>query len=93
MTRNAQTVIAGNDYLKSWAEPVNPKTIVIPTCIELTDYPLLGPNSVTSAPSEPVIGWIGTRVNLMYLKTLQGAPGANRADDAAERAATAEGGL
>lgn len=69
MTRHAQTVIAGNEYLKSWSENVSAHTVVIPTCIELEDYPPTPPGGA----QEAIIGWIGTRVNLMYLDTIRGA--------------------
>jgi glycosyltransferase involved in cell wall biosynthesis len=69
MVRAAHRVIAGNAYLQTWAERDNTRTIVIPTTIELADYPLAPPGGVQT----PVIGWIGTRVNLMYLDTLYGA--------------------
>ena len=73
MARGANSVIAGSDYLKSWAEQVNPNTVVIPTSIELSDYPVLLPDRNTPDNPSPVIGWIGTRSNLMYLETLRGA--------------------
>lgn len=73
MVRGAQTVIAGNDYLKAWAARVNPNTVVIPTSIELNDYPVLLPRRNAPDEAAPIIGWIGTRVNLMYLETLRGA--------------------
>lgn len=66
MVRGAKAVIAGNAYLQSWAAPLNPRTTVLPTSIELAHYPPLAPEGVR----EPIIGWIGTRVNLMYLAPL-----------------------
>ena len=42
-----------------------------PTCIELRDYPPAPPGGA----AEAVIGWIGTRVNLMYLDTIRAALG------------------
>ena len=71
MVRGTRLVIAGNNYLKAWAERFRARAVVIPTGIELKDYPLVSPGGA----SEPVIGWIGTRVNLMYLQTIHGALG------------------
>ena len=68
MARGARTVIAGNAYLKTWAVRVNARTVVVPTSIELNDYPAVPSHSANG----PIIGWIGTRVNLMYLETLRG---------------------
>lgn len=69
MARGARLVIAGNNYLKNWAACYHARAVVIPTGIELKDYPICPPGG---AP-EPIIGWIGTRVNLMYLRTIHGA--------------------
>lgn len=68
MTRGAQRVIAGNDYLAAWAAPYNRRVAVIPTTIELADYPPL--SSAKDEKDELIIGWIGTRANLMYLRTI-----------------------
>lgn len=69
MVRGADTVIAGNAYLQSWAEPIQPKTTILPTSIELDHYPSFSATGV----DEPIIGWIGTRVNLMYLQPIHSA--------------------
>lgn len=69
MAWGACRVIAGNAYLQALAVRDNPCTVVIPTTIELDDYQPAPPGGAEA----PVIGWIGTRVNLMYLRTLSGA--------------------
>ena len=68
MARGAYRVIAGNAYLQARAEDYNTRTVVIPTTIELNHYPLV-PSGGAQAP---IVGWIGTRVNLMYLTSLAG---------------------
>ena len=69
MARSATTVLAGNAYLKAQCDNVAARAVILPTCIELSHYPPAPPH----AAPEAVIGWIGTRVNLMYLDTIRGA--------------------
>lgn len=65
MVTGAAGVIAGNDYLAGLARPYNVGVTVIPTAIDPAAY------DVPSDPAgEPVIGWIGTAINLMYLRPL-----------------------
>ncbi|MDQ3815431.1 MAG: glycosyltransferase family 4 protein [Armatimonadota bacterium] len=66
MVSGARAVIAGNTYLAHWAGLYNKHVTIIPTAIELKDYPAGNPGG----GPEPIIGWIGTRVNLMYLETI-----------------------
>ena len=47
MVRGARRVIAGNAYLQSWAERDSARTLVIPTTIELKDYPRASPGGAT----------------------------------------------
>jgi glycosyltransferase involved in cell wall biosynthesis len=66
MVVGARHVIAGNSYLADWASRSGGRVTVIPTAVDLSTYPERRPE-----PSrEPVIGWIGTRINLMYLRTI-----------------------
>lgn len=66
MVRGARGVIAGNDYLAAWARRDSPNVTVIPTCVELSDYP----KQTALTEKSPALGWIGTRANLMYLEAI-----------------------
>jgi len=65
MVAGARRVIAGNRYLADWASPYTERVTVIPTAIDLAAYPAQAPRR-----RDAVIGWIGTRINLMYLRTV-----------------------
>lgn len=52
----ATRVIAGNDYLASWARKHNPSVEVIPTCVDTDRY---RPSRATST-DRVVIGWCGS---------------------------------
>ncbi len=58
--------IVGNRLLEEKFRPLNSNLAVIPTCVELDDYPQKGAASPTG--SQVVIGWIGTTGNLEYLQ-------------------------
>lgn len=66
MVAGARTVIAGNSYLAQWASRFGERVTVIPTSIDLSPYP----ERRAEPGGEPVIGWIGTRINLMYLRAI-----------------------
>ena len=66
MVTDARTVIAGNKYLAGWASRYSERVTVIPTALDLTAYP----ERRAACTREPVIGWIGTRINLMYLRAI-----------------------
>lgn len=70
MVRHAGHVVAGNTYLARQAARYQPHVTVIPTPIDLAQYP-----SSTEHAREPVVGWMGTRINLMYLQPLAAALG------------------
>jgi glycosyltransferase involved in cell wall biosynthesis len=63
MVRHADAVTAGSRYLADWAARYNRRVTVLPTGVDPAEY---RPTAVIPA-SRPVIGWIGTRINLMYL--------------------------
>jgi len=67
MVAGARTVIAGNNYLAEWASRFSGRVRVIPTSIDLSAYPERHAERRAGPSGEPVIGWIGTRINLMYL--------------------------
>jgi glycosyltransferase involved in cell wall biosynthesis len=66
LARMADVVIAGNEFLKDHIEPINPHVTVIPTCVDMDQYPLK--QDTTPAGQRPVIGWMGTTGNLEYLR-------------------------
>jgi glycosyltransferase involved in cell wall biosynthesis len=65
MTRHADHVIAGNDYLADQARDAAAGVTVIPTVVDLDHY-----GDGTGTSEAPVVGWMGTRINLMYLAPL-----------------------
>ena len=56
--------IAGNRELQRFLEPLCPEVVLIPTCILMADYPR---REQIAAPATPVIGWIGTTHNVVFL--------------------------
>lgn len=67
--RSAKFVIAGNSFLKDMALPYNPNVAVVPTPIDTERYLPAGKKK----RDEVVVGWIGSKWNLFYLKEIQGA--------------------
>jgi len=67
MIGGARRVIAGNAYLADLAAGYQrrDRITVLPTAVDLGEYP-----ADNEEPAEPVIGWIGTRSNLMYLQSI-----------------------
>lgn len=66
--RGSDAVIAGNEYLRSFAAQENPQTSVIPTSLEMSRYverPLRG------ASGSITIGWIGSGTTLFYLERMK----------------------
>jgi len=61
----ADHILAGNRLLAEECRKFCPHVSVIPTAIDLDDYPCVFPRPVHRIP---VIGWIGTAANLPYLK-------------------------
>ncbi len=66
--KQADLVIAGNDYLRNLVQPVTENVIVIPTAIDTRAY--IPRASRDDAPHFITIGWIGSRSNLVFLKAL-----------------------
>jgi glycosyltransferase involved in cell wall biosynthesis len=60
--KRAAAVNAGNGFLADYASPFNRNVTVIPSSIDLTNYP--------RAANSAVVGWIGSSTTLTYLKTL-----------------------
>jgi len=65
MVRNADSVVAGNGYLAELARRYNSRVTVVPSVVDLGDY-----TKDVCGNDEPIIGWIGTRINLMYLHAI-----------------------
>jgi glycosyltransferase involved in cell wall biosynthesis len=65
IVRLAHTVIAGNDYLASWARAHNGNVHVIPTCVD-TDRWTPGPPKPQGRPI--TIGWCGSPSTVAHLR-------------------------
>jgi len=70
MVKGSDVVTVGNQFLKNEVLKVDPvkKIFVIPTCIDTNLYPQ---KKKMSNPPEIILGWIGTKGNLKYLKKLE----------------------
>jgi glycosyltransferase involved in cell wall biosynthesis len=68
--RIAAGVIAGNNYLADYARQRNDNVIVIPTTIDLDDYPV----QLEPAANEPfIVGWTGSLSTLQHFEFARGA--------------------
>jgi len=61
--RRATAVIAGNDFLAEYAARFNRSVTVVPSSISVDTYP--------KSNASDIIGWIGSRTTLPYLKPLK----------------------
>jgi glycosyltransferase involved in cell wall biosynthesis len=70
MVRGSDAVIVGNAFLKEEVKKVDPKKniFLIPTSIDTSLYP---EKKNISEGREIVLGWIGTKGNLKYLRKLE----------------------
>jgi len=69
--RASDRVIAGNEYLATYARRFNPHVVVIPTSV---DTERLKPRSgwPAAVPSgDPIVGWIGSPTTSAYLRLLE----------------------
>ena len=66
--RRCDHVVAGNTYLRAYAEPLNPRVTVVPTAEEPSRF-----NGMPrpSGARRMTIGWIGTHSTVQYLLKLQ----------------------
>jgi glycosyltransferase involved in cell wall biosynthesis len=64
----ADVVIAGNEYLKSFALKENPKTFLIPTSVDMERYTQ---RQTAAEPRSLVLGWIGSSATLFYLERMK----------------------
>jgi len=63
--RCARAVIAGNAFLAEYASRFNKAVTVVPSSIPIESYP--------PSPNSTLVGWIGSRTTLPYLKPLKPA--------------------
>jgi glycosyltransferase involved in cell wall biosynthesis len=68
----ADQVIAGNEYLASYARRLNPSVTVIPTCVDTNTFaPSADREAVTALDSRrPIVGWIGSPTTALYIRSL-----------------------
>ena len=64
---SADRVIAGSDVLASWATDWCSDVVVIPTCVELTDYETKTTYEVSDPPR---IGWLGSPATESYVSDI-----------------------
>jgi glycosyltransferase involved in cell wall biosynthesis len=69
LARLARHVLAGNDYLRSYAERFNPSVSVVPTTIDTERFA----PPATRPVQRPVIGWTGSFSTLRYLQLIKPA--------------------
>jgi glycosyltransferase involved in cell wall biosynthesis len=67
--RLAAHVMAGNEYLASYARRVNRRVTVVPTTVDTARYTV----EPRAANDVPVIGWTGSYSTVQHLRTLAGA--------------------
>lgn len=65
--RCCDLVIVGNSFLDQHVSPFADNRLLIPTCVELASYPVRNWNETTE---RPVVGWIGTTLNLQYFEVI-----------------------
>lgn len=64
----ADLVICGNRLIEEWVQPRNSSTIVIPSCVDLDQYPLRDRPETDEKPLQ--IGWMGTASNIPCLEVI-----------------------
>jgi glycosyltransferase involved in cell wall biosynthesis len=62
-------VVAGNDYLARLAEACGPPTVVLPTAVDVSKYPV----QPAAAPNGLTAGWLGLSDGFIYLRHIQPA--------------------
>jgi glycosyltransferase involved in cell wall biosynthesis len=63
----AHTVMAGNDYLATWARAHSRHVLVVPTCV---DTDVFSPSVARAAGSPVTIGWSGSASTIAHLTPL-----------------------
>jgi len=64
-------IVCGNSFIQEWAEARHRPTLVMPTCVEMAQYPAAALSGAAASP--PRIGWMGTTGNIRYLQVVAGA--------------------
>jgi glycosyltransferase involved in cell wall biosynthesis len=68
LVARSSLVLAGNDYLASYARTYNSAVRVLPTCVDTTVFV---PRTTARSPNDPpVVGWIGTPTTAAYMRTM-----------------------
>lgn len=67
----ASHMVMGNDFLAARVRPHNPQVTVLPTALDLSQYPKPTPRKRASSPT--VIGWIGSPLTTPYLDLIHPA--------------------
>lgn len=67
--QSADCVIAGNDVLADWAAGHNQNVVVIPSCVNPSEY--LVKTSYAVRPKAPCIVWMGSPTTEQYLRTVE----------------------
>jgi glycosyltransferase involved in cell wall biosynthesis len=70
--RHSDRVIAGNQYLASYARRFSDAVTVIPTCVDTTRF-VPSPSALSNngdQPREPIVGWIGSPTTAPYVRGL-----------------------
>ena len=70
VTRRAASVIAGNEYLASWAKGHNPNVIALTTPVDTDRHT---PPAADREHQPLVIGWVGSTTTAPYLHMIDGA--------------------
>jgi glycosyltransferase involved in cell wall biosynthesis len=70
IAKMCDVAIAGNHCLKEYLQTRCREVVLIPTCIRMAEYPQRTP---AAADAKPVIGWIGTTHNVVFLSVAAAA--------------------
>ncbi len=68
--RHSDRVIAGNEYLASYARRFNDAVTVIPTVVDTSRFVPRVPTDNGATRAEPIVGWIGSPTTVSYLRGL-----------------------
>lgn len=66
--KNADLVIAGNEYLKNFSMKENSRTFVVPTSVDMKRY---AEKPFSSSDGSIMLGWIGSSATLSYLERMR----------------------
>jgi glycosyltransferase involved in cell wall biosynthesis len=66
--KNADIVIAGNEYLRDQAISYNSQTFIIPTTVDTDVYK---DNPASPSSDAVILGWLGSKATLFYLENIK----------------------